>query len=51
MAKEVSAFIGQGAAEEIMAEGQEPIEFWELLGGKTPYANDRRYTCFSFFTV
>lgn len=44
MAKEVSAFIGQGATEEIMAEGQEPNEFWELLGGKTPYASDRRYT-------
>ncbi|XP_056590774.1 advillin [Triplophysa dalaica] len=42
MAKEVSAFIGQGATEEIMAEGQEPNEFWELLGGKTTYASDRR---------
>uniref|UniRef100_A0AAX7UNV3 HP domain-containing protein n=1 Tax=Astatotilapia calliptera TaxID=8154 RepID=A0AAX7UNV3_ASTCA len=29
-------------SEEIIAEGQEPIEFWELLGGKAPYANDKR---------
>uniref|UniRef100_A0A8D3DL64 HP domain-containing protein n=1 Tax=Scophthalmus maximus TaxID=52904 RepID=A0A8D3DL64_SCOMX len=27
---------------EIVAEGQEPIEFWELLGGKAPYASDKR---------
>uniref|UniRef100_A0AAY4CKL1 HP domain-containing protein n=1 Tax=Denticeps clupeoides TaxID=299321 RepID=A0AAY4CKL1_9TELE len=25
-----------------VAEGQEPIEFWDLLGGKTPYASDKR---------
>lgn len=42
MAKEVSAFLGKGLSAEIMAEGQEPIEFWQLLGGKTPYANDKR---------
>ncbi|XP_073731888.1 advillin isoform X1 [Misgurnus anguillicaudatus] len=42
MAKEVSAFLGRGLTEEVMAEGQEPFEFWELLGGKTPYASDRR---------
>ncbi|XP_037535559.1 advillin [Nematolebias whitei] len=45
MAKEVSAVIGQGSQrtfEEIVAEGQEPVEFWELLGGKAPYANDKR---------
>ncbi|KAB5514983.1 hypothetical protein PHYPO_G00248840 [Pangasianodon hypophthalmus] len=42
MAKEVSAFLGRGLSEEIMAEGQEPIEFWQLLGGKTPYANEKR---------
>ncbi|KAG7318754.1 hypothetical protein KOW79_017228 [Hemibagrus wyckioides] len=42
MAKEMSAFLGKGLSEEIMAEGQEPIEFWQLLGGKTPYANDKR---------
>lgn len=44
MAKEVSSFIGRGSSEEIMAEGQEPNEFWEILGGKTSYASDRRYT-------
>ncbi|XP_019942077.2 advillin [Paralichthys olivaceus] len=42
MAKEVSSAIGQNSAEEIVAEGQEPVEFWELLGGKAPYANDKR---------
>ncbi|KAK5615663.1 hypothetical protein CRENBAI_023637 [Crenichthys baileyi] len=45
MAKEVSSVIGLGPErgfEEIVAEGQEPVEFWELLGGKTPYANDKR---------
>ncbi|KAM6928143.1 advillin [Xenentodon cancila] len=45
MAKEVSAVIGRGsqrAAEEIVAEGQEPVGFWELLGGKAPYANSKR---------
>lgn len=45
MAKEVSSAISQNSprgSEEIIAEGQEPIEFWELLGGKAPYANDKR---------
>ncbi|XP_051958019.1 advillin isoform X1 [Xyrauchen texanus] len=42
MAKVVSSFIGRGLSEEVMAEGQEPNEFWELLGGKGPYASDRR---------
>lgn len=45
MAKEVSSVIGLGSErgfEEIVAEGQEPVEFWELLGGKAPYANDKR---------
>uniref|UniRef100_A0A4W4FYP4 Gelsolin-like domain-containing protein n=1 Tax=Electrophorus electricus TaxID=8005 RepID=A0A4W4FYP4_ELEEL len=42
MAKEVSAVLGQGSSEDIMAEGQEPIEFWNLLSGKAPYANDKR---------
>lgn len=41
MAKEVSCVIGQGS-EEIVAEGQEPVEFWELLGGKAPYASEKR---------
>lgn len=45
MAKEISSVIGQNSqsrSEEIVAEGQEPSEFWELLGGKAPYANDKR---------
>uniref|UniRef100_A0A8C9WVI1 Advillin n=1 Tax=Sander lucioperca TaxID=283035 RepID=A0A8C9WVI1_SANLU len=45
MAKEVSSVIGQNSqkgSEEIVAEGQEPIAFWELLGGKAPYASDKR---------
>ncbi|KAL6111617.1 avil [Pungitius sinensis] len=45
MAKEVSSVIGQNSrqgSEEIVAEGQEPIEFWELLGGKAPYASEKR---------
>uniref|UniRef100_A0A8C7Z2D1 Advillin n=1 Tax=Oryzias sinensis TaxID=183150 RepID=A0A8C7Z2D1_9TELE len=40
MAKEVSSVIcldSQRSSEEIVAEGQEPMEFWELLGGKAPY--------------
>ncbi|XP_032365171.1 advillin-like [Etheostoma spectabile] len=45
MAKEVSSVIGQNSqqrSEEIVAEGQEPFEFWELLGGRAPYASDKR---------
>ncbi|TMS19235.1 Advillin [Larimichthys crocea] len=42
MAKEVSSVVGQKGCEEIVAEGQEPLEFWDLLGGKAPYANDKR---------
>ncbi|XP_028261392.1 advillin isoform X2 [Parambassis ranga] len=45
MAKEVSSVIGQNSqrgSEEIVAEGQEPIVFWELLGGKAPYASEKR---------
>lgn len=45
MAKEISSVIGhnsQKGSEEIVAEGQEPVEFWELLGGKAPYASDKR---------
>lgn len=43
MAKEVSSVIGQhSTAEQIVAEGQEPVEFWDLLGGKAPYANSKR---------
>ncbi|XP_067443753.1 advillin [Thunnus thynnus] len=45
MAKQVSSVIGQNSqngSEEIVAEGQEPTEFWELLGGKAPYASSKR---------
>jgi len=45
MAKEVSSVIINGSqrgCEEIVAEGQEPIEFWESLGGKAPYASEKR---------
>ncbi|KAM7422361.1 hypothetical protein PAMA_010425 [Pampus argenteus] len=45
MAKEVSSVIGQNlerGSEEIVAEGQESVEFWELLGGKAPYASGKR---------
>ncbi|KAM3622019.1 uncharacterized protein V6R79_019250 [Siganus canaliculatus] len=42
MAKEVSSVIDHRGAEAIVAEGQEPIEFWEFLGGKAPYASDKR---------
>ncbi|XP_061074673.1 advillin [Conger conger] len=41
MAKELSSAIGKGS-EEIVPEGMEPTDFWSLLGGKTPYANDKR---------
>lgn len=43
MAKEVNSVVGKTGSEEIVAEGQEPIEFWELLGGKAPYANSKRW--------
>ncbi|XP_056220499.1 advillin [Seriola aureovittata] len=42
MAREASSVIGQNGSEEIVAEGQESVEFWELLGGKAPYASDKR---------
>lgn len=43
MAKEIIGVIGKGiTAVETIAEGQEPVEFWQLLGGKAPYANDKR---------
>ncbi|XP_015983170.2 advillin isoform X2 [Rousettus aegyptiacus] len=41
MAKELAGFLCNGT-EDAVAEGQEPTEFWDLLGGKTPYANDKR---------
>uniref|UniRef100_A0A8C1CST5 Advillin n=1 Tax=Cyprinus carpio carpio TaxID=630221 RepID=A0A8C1CST5_CYPCA len=40
--KVLASFVGRGSSEEVMAEGQEPYEFWEILGGKGPYASDRR---------
>ncbi|CAN9512287.1 unnamed protein product [Ophioblennius macclurei] len=45
MAKEVSSVIcgkSERGCEELVAEGQEPNEFWELLGGKAPYSSDKR---------
>nr|XP_020448652.1 advillin [Monopterus albus] len=45
MAKEVSSVFhhnSQIVSEELVAEGQEPFEFWELLGGKGLYASDKR---------
>lgn len=41
MAKELAALMSNGN-EATVAEGQEPLEFWEALGGKAPYANDKR---------
>ncbi|XP_029947925.1 advillin [Salarias fasciatus] len=45
MAKEVSSVTcskSERGSEELVAEGQEPSEFWELLGGKAPYSSDKR---------
>lgn len=42
MAKEASAAIGRNGSGEMVAEGQESFEFWELLGGKAAYATSRR---------
>ena len=42
MAKELVELLCDGNADTV-AEGQEPPEFWGLLGGKAPYANDKRY--------
>lgn len=41
MAKELAELLCDGNADTV-AEGQEPPEFWDLLGGKAPYANDKR---------
>uniref|UniRef100_A0A8C5LU75 Advillin n=1 Tax=Leptobrachium leishanense TaxID=445787 RepID=A0A8C5LU75_9ANUR len=41
MAKQLAAVLSDGA-EETLAEGQETLQFWELLGGKAPYASDKR---------
>ncbi|XP_049588785.1 advillin [Syngnathus scovelli] len=45
MAKEISSVIGHnslGFYSQIVAEGLEPLDFWEMLGGQAPYANDKR---------
>uniref|UniRef100_UPI00398E4FC2 advillin n=1 Tax=Pristiophorus japonicus TaxID=55135 RepID=UPI00398E4FC2 len=41
MAKELAAIVANGN-KTIIAESQEPLEFWEALGGMAPYANDKR---------
>ncbi|KAG2468053.1 advillin [Polypterus senegalus] len=40
MAKQLASVLSRDS--EIIAEGMEPNEFWEFLGGKTTYANDKR---------
>ncbi|KAM9671651.1 LOW QUALITY PROTEIN: advillin [Trichechus inunguis] len=42
MAKELAELLCDGT-EDTVAEGQEPAKFWDILGGKAPYANDKRY--------
>ncbi|XP_054640381.1 advillin [Dunckerocampus dactyliophorus] len=45
MAKEFSSVIGQKTQSihaQIVIEGQEADEFWEILGGRAPYACDKR---------
>ncbi|XP_030065416.1 villin-1 [Microcaecilia unicolor] len=41
MAKSVTEFISRGE-KVVIAEGQEPNEFWVALGGKSHYANNKR---------
>nr|XP_033801615.1 villin-1 isoform X1 [Geotrypetes seraphini]XP_033801616.1 villin-1 isoform X1 [Geotrypetes seraphini]XP_033801617.1 villin-1 isoform X1 [Geotrypetes seraphini]XP_033801619.1 villin-1 isoform X1 [Geotrypetes seraphini] len=41
MAKYVTDFISRGE-KVVIAEGQEPNEFWAALGGKSQYANNKR---------
>ncbi|XP_072511316.1 advillin isoform X2 [Notamacropus eugenii] len=41
MAKELAGVLCDGA-EDAIAEGQEPAAFWDSLGGKVPYADDKR---------
>ncbi|XP_077153912.1 advillin isoform X2 [Ranitomeya variabilis] len=41
MAKQLAVILVDGN-EETLAEGQETVQFWEILGGKAPYANDKR---------
>ena len=47
MAKELARLLCNGT-EDAVAEGQEPPEFWDLLGGKTPYASNKRYGTTAF---
>ncbi|XP_057702662.1 advillin [Corythoichthys intestinalis] len=45
MAKEICSVIGQnsqGIHGQIIAEGHESYDFWEMLGGQAPYASDKR---------
>ncbi|XP_059925112.1 advillin [Gadus macrocephalus] len=42
MARQMSTVIGKGSDSELEVEGQESVEFWSLLGGKAPYASDKR---------
>ncbi|KAM9229872.1 advillin [Dugong dugon] len=41
MAKELAGLLCDGT-EDTVVEGQEPAEFWDILGGKAPYANHKR---------
>ncbi|XP_075055429.1 advillin [Mixophyes fleayi] len=41
MAKKLAAILCDGS-QETLAEGQETVQFWEILGGRAPYANDKR---------
>lgn len=43
MAKQITCVIGKDSDCDIVAEGQESGEFWSLLGGKAPYASDKRH--------
>lgn len=43
MAKQITSVIGKDSDCDIVAEGQESGEFWGLLGGKAPYASDKRH--------
>lgn len=41
MAKMVADIVSRRDKHTIL-EGQEPAEFWEALGGKAPYASEKR---------
>ena len=42
MAKQLATTLCDGLQETVV-ESQEPTEFWELLGGKAPYASEKRW--------